>query len=508
MTQANTARRDGDAFQARQFWLRAARLLDDRSPILRVGFESGPKSYDDIWVQYDPSHGPSDQYGRPLLREHLQCKWHVSPDSYGYRNLVDPDFVNANARSLLQRAHRAQLDYAPAGEGARFKLLTNWRLDRADPLREVIGNRSGALRVDRLYGTQTDNSKVGAIRKSWREHLGIDQDALKVLVDTLAFGEATDSLDDIREQLDILFGFVGLRRVPLNQSAFEYDDLVYQWMAQGRLEFDRVSFRQACEREGLLVVARARPPVFGVKSFEHALDRLEDRCVRVLDFVPDFDERYLRTETDWADKLYPSLKTFLLEAAKHSERPRLALDTHVTLAFAAGSVLNHKLGRVVELEQRSPVRQVWAEDDFPRDSAWPVLECNVIEIAEGRHELAVAASTTHDITTDVRAYIDRELPQVGRLLLLRPTGGPGRTTIACGRHASDLAASLAALVKKHRVSAVDSMMHLFVAGPNAFAFFVGQQQVTMGRTCLYEFDFDRGKDGSYSPSLTLPIATQ
>ncbi|MFX5534030.1 hypothetical protein ABTD61_17915, partial [Acinetobacter baumannii] len=80
----------------------------------------------------------------------MQCKWHVTPDSYGYSHLVDPEFINANARSLLQRARDAQLAYARSGAGVRFKLVTNWRLDRNDPLREMVGNRSGAVRLDRL----------------------------------------------------------------------------------------------------------------------------------------------------------------------------------------------------------------------------------------------------------------------------------------------------------------------------------------------------------------------
>lgn len=212
MTQAVTVRRDGDTFQARLFWWHAARLLDPQSPIVRVGFEMGPKSFDDIWIEYDPARSAADQYGEPLRREHIQCKWHVSPDSYGYAHLIDPEFVNANARSLLQRAREAQLNYAPTGDGVRFKLLTNWSLDRADPLREMIGNRSGAMRLNRLYGSSTDNSRAGAVRKAWRDHLAIDENELRLLARTLAFGQATDTLDGLREYLDAVFGLVGLRR--------------------------------------------------------------------------------------------------------------------------------------------------------------------------------------------------------------------------------------------------------------------------------------------------------
>lgn len=508
MTQAVTVRRDGDTFQARLFWRQAARLLDPASPVVKVGFESGPKSFDDIWIEYDPAKSGHDQYGEPLQREHIQCKWHVTPDTYGYIHLVDPEFINANARSLLQRARAAQLAHAPDGVGVRFKLVTNWRLDRTDPLREMVGNRSGALRIERLYGSATDNSKAGVVRKTWREHLGIGEDELRVLARTLAFAEATDSLDGLREQLDILFGLVGLRRVPSNESAFVYDDLVFQWMAQGRLEFDRVSFRTICNREGLIAQSAGRPIVYGVKSFEHAIDRLEDRCVDVLDLVPSFDERYIRSDTDWADTLYPALKTFLLSAARDQVPLRLALDAHATLAFAAGSVLNIKSGRHIELEQRTISQRIWAADDMPSDPAWPSLRSELIELGPGRPDLAVAVGLAHDVAVDVRRYIERAVPTTGRILAVQPTTGASARSVRCGRHAFELVEAAMGAIQAARSTDAAAAIHLFVAAPNAFTFFLGQRQPALGRVRLYEFDFEGGRDRSYMPALTLPISSR
>lgn len=151
MAQANTARIDGDSFQARHFWRKACVLLDANSPLVRVGFESGPKGYDDIWVEYASARGLIDQFGKPLVREHIQCNWHVAPNSYGHRDLIEPEFINANARSLLQRALAAQRASAPQGQRVRFQLLTNWRIDLNDPLRELIHQRSHTLRLDRFF---------------------------------------------------------------------------------------------------------------------------------------------------------------------------------------------------------------------------------------------------------------------------------------------------------------------------------------------------------------------
>ncbi|HEX8533847.1 MAG TPA: SAVED domain-containing protein [Allosphingosinicella sp.] len=506
MTQAVTVRRDGDAFQARLFWLHAARLLDPLSPVGRVGFEVGPRGFDDVWIEYDPDRGGVDQHGRPLRREHLQCKWHATPGSYGHADLTEPDFINANARSLLQRARQAQTEHAPDGAGVRFKLVTNWQIDRADPLREMIGTRSGAMRVDRLYGSRTDESRAGRVRKAWRDHLGIEAEELKKFAGTLAFGALTDTLEELRERLDILFAYVGLARVPAASSAFPYDDLVFQWAGQRRLLFDRGALRDACRREGLLERGpEARPLIYGMKSFEHPFDRLEERCSKVLDLVPWFDERFIRDDADWEDTLLPALRKFLAEAAGEAQQIRLVLDAHASLAFAAGTVINLKAGRRIELEQRSNGLRVWSADDRTTDPNWDGLAVEIVDLPNGGGDLAVALGITHDVEADVRRHLEANLVDAGRLIVLKPAAGPGANAVVCGRHASQLAdAAVAAIREAAAGDRPAGVIHLFAAAPNALTFFLGQRQPALGRVRVYEFDFEGGRGRSYAPSLTLP----
>lgn len=507
MTQALSALRAGEEFQARLFWQKAARLLDPDGTVRRVGFELGPKGFDDIWVDYDPVYGINDHQGQPLHREHIQCKWHVSAGSYGYTQLADPAFINANARSLLERALAAQRSHAPTGEGVRFKLVTNWRIDQADPLQSLINKGSDTLRLNRLFDPTTNKQKMAAVRSLWADHLGIDDEELRRFVRTLALAEATDSLDSLRETLDPLFAFCGLRRIPEHESAFVYDDVVFKWLKQGRLEFDRDTFFEECKREGLVAGSgRDRPIVYGVKSFEHATDKLEERCTKVLDLLPSFIERYIRPEADWETTLYPALRTFLLAAASNADRLRLVIDAHATLAFAAGSVLNIKSGRIVELEQRTTGRKVWAPDDEPHDDSWPTWSFDEKSCNSNGTDIAVAICLTHDIASDVRKYIERTLPHVGVLLIARPSCLPGPRSVACGRHAFELTDALAAEVKAVRGrSQARTTIHLFVAAPNMFTFSLGQRQAAMGRVTLYEYDFDQGREGSYEPSLCLPL---
>lgn len=103
--------------------------------------------------------------------------------------------------------------------------------------------------------------------------------------------------------------------------------------------------------------------VFGVKSFEHAFDRLDDQCDEHLNLVASFDGRYIKPELSWQQDLNPRLAEFMRTAALSGNRIRLALDAHATLAFAVGTVLDTKSGRVVELQQRTRNGVViWAQD--------------------------------------------------------------------------------------------------------------------------------------------------
>ena len=49
-----------------------------------------------------------------------------------------------------------------------------------------------------------------------------------------------------------------------------------------------------------------------------------------------------------------------------------------------------------------------------------------------------------------------------------------------------------------------SHTHVFLAGPNGFAFYLGQHQQAIGPATGYEFDFDGMRGGGYKPGLSVP----
>jgi SMODS-associated and fused to various effectors sensor domain len=506
VTQAVAVRRDGDAYQARMFWMLAAPMLASDGALLRVGFESGTKGFDDAWAEYDPKRAPLDAFGKPIVVERLQCKWHARPGEYTHKDLTQPEFINATSVSFLQRAHQAlAVDRARAIQPT-LRLVTNYRPSPNDVLASLIHTRHYSLRTAELYAGKSARSATGAMRTHWANHLGIDEDELRTLCGSLQFFQTRESLDAVRELLNDRFARFGLKPIDLSVSTTEYDAIPFAWAAQGRIEFGRKDFREACGREGLLAHQSPRTISFGIKSFEHPTDRLEARCDLVLNLVPAFNERLIRDAQAWRGELQPRIQTFLRDASSQApNRVRLTLDTHASLAFAAGAVLDTKSGRLVEIEQRSPNRKVWAPDDEPISPAWPRWRFETVDVDPSAEGIAVSVCITHDVLPDVQEYL-LKLGPVRQILVAKLTVAPGQQVIACGAHADQLAQALAAYVKTLRAPSPSrpERIHLFIAGPNGFVLYLGRHVQSLKPVTLYEFDFDSSNHRTYESSLSYP----
>ncbi|NKJ77833.1 SAVED domain-containing protein [Rhizobium laguerreae] len=500
MAEAVLARQQGDDFQARMFWLNAALLLRDDGAVTKVLFETGPKAFDDVVIDYAPDKAPLDHHGKRYFRLHKQCKWHVKPGEFGASDLGDPGFIGAEANSFLGRARDAQLAFAPTGEGAMFELLTNWNMRPRDPLWKLTRTQWNALDLEVLFkGGPT--SEMGKLRAAWAGHLGIDEDELRMLARTLMMHTRMQSGAQLREQLNDRFASVGMRQIGSDETGFAYDDLIRKLHLQGRKEFDRKSFKDLVREENLL----EGPPepqrtTVGVRSFMHPIDNLSIRVSDVLDLVEEFDGRYLREGRSWNEDLLPRLREFVLDAARQGDHMRLVLDAHVSLAFAVGSILNVKAGKSIEIEQRTNGKRFWSAADVPIDSVWPTIVTARTEMESGGSDLAVAIGLTHDIVPMVHDYL-KSRPDIGALLTVTlDKGSASGASVKSGSHAMMLAEAVAAAVRKERRG---STLHVFIAAPNGFTFFLGQQQQALGRTAVYEWDHDGPKGNGYSEGIIV-----
>jgi hypothetical protein len=80
-----------------------------------------------------------------------------------------------------------------------------------------------------------------------------------------------------------------------------------------------------------------------------------------------------------------------------------------------------------------------------------------------------------------------------------------RRSVHSGHHARPLGEVLLARLRAMaRPGTPRPTTHLFIAGPNAFAFFLGQNQPAMRPVIVYEWDFEGERDGTYRLGLRVP----
>ena len=153
----------------------------------------------------------------------------------------------------------------------------------------------------------------------------------------------------------------------------------------------------------------------------------------------------------------------------------------------------------VELVQKGRAGvSVWRADD---GKTGPRARIAVTASGDGS-DIALVVSLSRNALPDVQEYLAKGAIDVGRIVHVLPEIGPGPASVAGGGHAAELADQVADAVRECRAP-VGAIIHVFVAAPNAFTFFLGQHRESMGRCTLYEFDFSRRVDGSYHPTFRI-----
>ena len=493
----------GDNYQARIFWENALNLLDKTSCVVEVTFEAdGPKAFDDVVVKYDPPvvrSGPDR-----VAAEYHQVKWHVdSGGRFGFEDFVDPAFIGAQTVSLLERLKQAKQS---SGNGSRFAFITTYRVKDGDQLAELISGHDKSLLLERLFDGTTDKSRMGKVRKLWREHLTLaSDDELRLVLEGLRVVEGHRTLEELRSQINLRAQVVGMLAYGDASSDFRYDELARQLKARGLNSFTRATLEQLCRDEGLFATPQADDDRFlsvAVRSFlGPAADIVGATPENTLLLTDDFRQRYLRDDLDWQTDIRPKVETFLRDAvARSSGRLRLILDAHASIAFLAGASLDLKSGVDAELVQKGRVgSRLWRADD---GSGGESLEVTVHDLGKSGHEIAVAIGISQATEGQTRDYVASHLPDVGRLVTFALPTGPGQRNVAGGGHAATLAEQMSNVIRGLKADP-DAVVHIFAACPNSVLFFMGQQHQGIAPCVVYEFDFDRRGNKSYQPSFVM-----
>ncbi len=504
MASSVTPRWHGDNYQSRFFWDRALDLLRPGAGVVEVTFEAdGPKAFDDVIVKYNP---PLPRSGRTrVTADHFQIKWHVQAGGrFGFADLVDPAFIGAQRYSILEWLRDARAKAAP---DAAFTLVTTDRIKDGNPLGDIIFNNDRSVLTEKLFdGTLTDGSRMGEVRGLWREHLGLANDEeLNAVLSGFRIIEGHASLEEMRRQIEWRAQAVGFR-LDAQASDFRLDELARQLKVRGINALTRDSLVRLFGDEGLPYT----PPAPVDTALPVAIRTFQGLSAEIVSAAPDntllltdqFRHRYLQEPFNWERDIRPPIEGFLRAVMRRSLRLQLILDAHASIAFLCGAVLDLKSGADVSLVQKGRLfGPPWRAND-KSDAGAPLFIFNEERIGPGA-AVAVAISATQAVEPQMRRYIASALPGVGRVISFTFSSGPGQTSVRGGAHAAALAQQIANAVRAAKADDADAAVHLFAACPNSLLFYLGQQHQGFAPATLYEFDFDRGGNKTYSPAFTV-----
>ena len=500
MAKAIVARRKGDEYQARFFWLKLLELRTN-DYVESVTLESDQVSFvDDVVVSYCE---PIKDWltGKRVIRDLFQCKYHMTQrDAFTHENLINPRFINCKT-SMLKRLYDAYLKLSEelGPDAFRLYIVSNWHWDHRDALAGHLHEKM--LRL--TFYEKGLKSAEGQARSKLANHLLISEDDLRVFLNTVRFSLGKD-LTDLVEDLAVRLVKEGLKPIDSTRTTTVYDELAWKLFEQGRNSFDKDSFMKMIHEEKLKVPQSTEHSEISIQSFTQFARRPHDLQAAHLDLCRFFDGRFPKDNSYWKKEIPEQIAAFMLnENLSNLSQPiHLFFDCHLSIAFLAGHLISpkHRI-EIIPTQKEGSNYALWepSKSDI-NDDLWYLKIVGAVD-----RELILGISVTHQIQTYLQPYLGVEglsnLPQV----LVCLAGGVSHNAVSGGDHAWQLGFQLAGRLRE-MLPDTCRKIHLFFAGPVALGYILGHtlRHIT-SQIQLYEHDFEgqRGRQ-RYYPSLRIP----
>ncbi len=160
MAKAVITRQFGDEYQQLVFWKYALDMLSGNHEISNILYEDKEvKSYDDVVIEYVK---PQNFRNSTYIKKYIQVKFHIrDEDFFTLDNFLDPAFINAENKSLLDNVVAAYRQLGDEFENCVFVIYSMWDIAQGDVLYELINNVDRTIDIDKLSIGKTERSKRG-----------------------------------------------------------------------------------------------------------------------------------------------------------------------------------------------------------------------------------------------------------------------------------------------------------------------------------------------------------
>ncbi|AXV36809.1 MAG: hypothetical protein CIT01_00645 [Methanobacterium sp. BRmetb2] len=238
----------------------------------------------------------------------------------------------------------------------------------------------------------------------------------------------------------------------------------------------------------------------GIRSFERGAGYMPNETEKMLCLTDFFNEKQIKDDNNWNGEIFNKLKEFTKELSPKFEY-RLHLETHLSIAFVIGYLLDSKSGIEIYPMQKSRGKKDWSpEGDYTKK--YTKLEKNIEILSNDPKDVVLVIGITHNILEEVKKYINTNQIQASKIIKCNVEGYVGNNAIIDGTHAIELVNSLSTILNERRdTHEKRNTLHIFAACPVGFIFYLGQISRIFGKIKLYEYD---SEDFVYSPSFKLP----
>lgn len=482
---ASGVRRMGDQYQDLAAWAAAIRLILPGSKFETVQMEMNHLgNLDDVVLRTsDP-----DQQG-DLFQ---QLKWTTRES-----NFLDEEymtFVPRNgSRSLLKKLYDSFVLIGERSGQAPFhmQLLSNRPADPGHPLLSEIDGRTGLLVP--FASNAAPGSAAGKVVAAWAEHLDVGEQELTRLLSKLRFRAGRDLAGE-RDNARTLMLAAGL--VAVDVALDNGIGAAGAWVRDGRREVTAADVASVVERFGLA----AGMPTATLLVEDIDYDRSPEAATVRLNWVSHYEEPDpARRRIRKSPVLYEEAATDLRKAADAIEAAgyrRVYLRGHLrqASAFTVGATFPKTRGFEIEYAQ-GPSR--WVTDT---ERQYPRIEERTFDVGHG-DDLAILVATAAPATEDVLRFLKDEQVAVAALRTYTPVQGEHDSSVLGPGHAVGIAGDVRQRVRASLSSdGNERRVHLFLAGPNGLAVFLGHRWNAVATTVVYEH---QGVGAGYVPTFVV-----
>lgn len=240
----------------------------------------------------------------------------------------------------------------------------------------------------------------------------------------------------------------------------------------------------------------------------------KDDYSEVVDLRENFEHRKIKDTRNW-NSIASEARNSYINIKKKLDKDGLNylyLSLHLSLAYHAGACFNVKGMHNLNLMQKTESGIVdWSIDstlsleDY-KDSKFDFT--NKL-IDENNNDIVISISTRakrlydpngDEDSNDLNAYLCKNEIKVRRVLDFNMGDNGGNSSVKSGAHARFLAEQVRTEIDRLSRKDTQGKMHIFLATPVSFAFFLGQISFACRNVQLYEFITDTK---TYSPSVFI-----